>query len=72
MKLFIRGLGLKAILANQFGSLWANVGTIGYESISTPLAWLGIYAYSFQIYFDFYGYSLMAQVWAECLVLSFP
>ena len=28
MKLFIRGLGLKAILANQFGSLWANVGTI--------------------------------------------
>ena len=24
MKLFIRGLGLKAILANQFGSLWAN------------------------------------------------
>ena len=60
MKLFIRGLGLKAILANQFGSLWANVGTIGYESISTPLAWLGIYAYSFQIYFDFYGYSLMA------------
>ena len=53
MKLFIRGLGLKAILANQFGSLWANVGTIGYESITTPLAWLGIYAYSFQIYFDF-------------------
>ena len=33
---------------------------MGYESISTPLAWLGIVAFSFEIYFDFYGYSLMA------------
>ena len=72
MKLFIRGLGLKAILANQFGSLWANVGTIGYESISTPLAWLGIYAYSFQIYFDFYGYSLMAAGLGRMLGFKLP
>ena len=72
MKLFIRGLGLKAILANQFGSLWANVGTIGYESISTPLAWLGIYAYSFQIYFDFSGYSDMAIGLGAVLGFHFP
>ena len=32
----------------------------GYESISTPLAWMAAAAFSFQIYFDFYGYSLMA------------
>ena len=72
MKLFIRGLGLKAILANQFGSLWANVGTIGYESISTPLAWLGIYAYSFQIYFDFSGYSDMEVGLGAVFGFDFP
>ena len=33
---------------------------IGIESISTGLAWLGIIGISLQIYFDFYGYSLMA------------
>ena len=32
----------------------------GIEGISTPMAWIGMFAYTFQIYFDFYGYSLMA------------
>ena len=57
---FTVGLGLKVLLANQIGRLWSDVGTIGYESISTPLAWLGIIAFTLQIYFDFWGYSLMA------------
>lgn len=43
------------------GGLWTEVQTIGYESISTPLAWLGLLAFSLQIYFDFCGYSLMAK-----------
>ncbi len=58
---FTIGLGLKVLLANRLGGLWGEVGTIGYESISTPLAWLGLAAFSLQIYFDFYGYSLMAK-----------
>ncbi|MCC8026928.1 MAG: MBOAT family protein [Clostridium sp.] len=58
---FTIGLGLKVILANRLGGLWNQVGAIGYESISTPLAWLGLAAFSLQIYFDFYGYSLMAK-----------
>ena len=33
---------------------------MGFESISTPLAWFGAFAYSLQLYFDFQGYSLMA------------
>lgn len=57
---FTMGLGMKVLLANQLGKLWNEVNAIGYESISTPLAWLGIIAFSLQIYFDFYGYSLMA------------
>ncbi len=36
---FTIGLGLKVLLANQVGRLWSQVGAIGYESISTPLAW---------------------------------
>ena len=57
---FIIGLGLKVLLANQIGGLWNQLGMIGYDSISTPLAWMGSLAYSLQLYFDFYGYSLMA------------
>ena len=57
---FIIGLGLKVLLANQIGGLFSQLGMIGYDSISTPLAWLGSLSYSLQLYFDFYGYSLMA------------
>ncbi len=60
LRIFTAGLGYKILIANQIGGLWSDIGTIGYKSISTPLAWMGIFAYSFQIYFDFYGYSLMA------------
>ncbi len=57
---FTIGLGLKVLLANQIGGMWTDISAIGYESISTTLAWMGIIAFSLQIYFDFYGYSLMA------------
>lgn len=57
---FVIGLGLKVLLANRIGVLWSDVCMLGFESVSVRLAWLGIFAYSMQIYFDFYGYSLMA------------
>ena len=60
LKIFTIGLGSKVIIANQIGGLWSDISMIGYESVSTPLAWMGIFAYSFQLYFDFCGYSLMA------------
>ena len=60
LKYFTLGLGSKVIIANQIGNLWTDITNIGFDSISTPLAWMGVFAYSFQIYFDFYGYSLMA------------
>lgn len=69
---FTIGLGLKVLIANQMGALWSQVGTIGYESISTPLAWLGLLAFSFQIYFDFYGYSLMAKGLGLMMGFRFP
>ena len=69
---FSVGLALKVLIANRVGGLWTQVGTIGYESISTPLAWLGIIAFSLQIYFDFYGYSLMAKGLGTIMGFSFP
>lgn len=57
---FVFGLAMKCLLADQIGGLWNQVQTIGFSSLSTPLAWLGIAAFSLQLYFDFYGYSLMA------------
>ncbi len=60
LKLFTIGLAFKVLIADRIGILWNDIQTIGFESISTPLAWLGAIGYSLQLYFDFYGYSLMA------------
>lgn len=69
---FIFGLGMKVLLANPLGKLWGQVEAIGFESISTPLAWMAIAAYSFQIYFDFFGYSLMAVGLGRMLGFELP
>ena len=60
LKYIIAGLGMKVLLADRLGFLWNDIQTIGGESISTPLAWLGAAAYSMELYFDFAGYSLIA------------
>ncbi|ODR32364.1 MBOAT family O-acyltransferase [Eisenbergiella tayi] len=60
LRLLVIGLGAKVLLADRLGTLWNDIQTIGFESISTPLAWLGAFTYSLQLYFDFEGYSLMA------------
>lgn len=72
LKTFIIGLGYKVILANRIGTLWNEICTIGFESISTPLAWLGAFAYSMQLYFDFCGYSMMAIGLGEMLGFEIP
>lgn len=72
MQTFILGLGAKTLLANPMGGLWNNLGVIGYDSISTPYAWLGAFAYSFQIYFDFSGYSMMAIGVGKMLGFQLP
>ena len=57
---FIQGLGKKVLLANNIGMLWTTVSAMDTSSISVLTAWLGIIAYTFQIYFDFSAYSDMA------------
>lgn len=54
------GLACKALLADKLAGLWRQISVVGSESVSTPFAWLGMAAYSMQLYFDFQGYSLIA------------
>lgn len=68
----ILGLGLKVLLADRIGGLWAQVGTIGYESISTPFAWMALVAFAMRLYFDFWGYSVMAQGLGHMLGFHLP
>lgn len=72
LRIFTAGLGMKVLIANQAGNLWNQTRTIGFESISTPMAWLGLAAYALQIYYDFYGYSLMASGIGRMLGFHFP
>lgn len=72
LKCFTVGLALKVLLADRVGILWHEVQVIGFESISTPLAWLAAIAYSMKIYFDFYGYSLMAIGLGRMLGFELP
>ena len=55
---FSKGLAKKVLLANQIGSLWDTISSM--QELTVATAWLGAIAYSFQIYFDFSGYSDMA------------
>ncbi len=71
-ELFCLGLCCKVLLADQLAPLWAAIERIGYEYISTPLAWLGAVGYSLQLYFDFHGYSLMAMGLGQMLGLPVP
>lgn len=59
-ELFIIGLSKKVLLANNIGLLWSTVKATPIGEISIVSAWLGIMAFTFQIYFDFSGYSDMA------------
>ena len=60
VRMFVIGLGKKVLLANNIGRLWdIMLGTPSAE-LSVLGAWIGIAAFTLQIYFDFSGYSDMA------------
>ena len=57
---FFVGLAKKLLLANNLGQLWDVYKNMPLEDLTFIGAWMGILAFSFQIYFDFSGYSDMA------------
>lgn len=70
MRTFILGLFRKACLADSF-ALLANYAFGGAPELDFVSAWVGVFAYTMQIYFDFSGYSLMAIGLGKCLGFSF-
>lgn len=68
---FAVGLGKKVLLANNIGRLWDVYNTMPAEQLTISGAWLGAVAFTFQIYFDFSGYSDMAIGLGEMLGFTF-
>ena len=57
---FMIGLGKKVLLANNAGVLWDTISSMEHTQIPVVMSWMGLAAYTFQLYFDFSGYSDMA------------
>lgn len=68
---FVVGLGKKVLLANQMGAVWSDIYALGGDA-SALMAWTGAIAYTFQIYFDFSGYSDMAIGLGRMFGFKFP
>ena len=68
---FVVGLGKKVLLANQMGAVWSEIYALGGD-VSALMAWTGAIADTFQIYFDFSGYSDMAIGLGRMFGFKFP
>ncbi len=69
---FVYGLGKKVLLADQLGEIVDRTMGAELSGLSTGMAWLGLIAFSLQIYYDFSGYSDMAIGMGKCMGFSFP
>ena len=69
---FITGVGKKVLIANNIGMLWTTVKGMEIGQVSVLTAWLGIIAFTMQIYFDFSGYSDMAIGLGQMFGFTFP
>ncbi len=68
---FLLGLGRKVLIANPLGLVADRIFEQPGSTLPLPLAWIGILSYTFQIYFDFAGYSDMAIGLARMLGFKF-
>jgi len=69
---FTIGLAKKVIIANAMGAKADAILSLDYTGLSSTTAWIGILAYTFQIYFDFSGYSDMAIGIGKMIGFKFP
>ena len=54
--MFVKGLAKKVLLSNTFAQIADSIWKLDTATLGAPLAWIGILAFTFQIYFDFSGY----------------
>lgn len=69
--IFTVGLAKKVLLANTIGALYDAYKILPVSGLTTAGAWLGTIAFTFQIYFDFSGYSDMAVGLGKMLGFEF-
>lgn len=69
---FSIGLAKKVLIANHMGQQADAIFAMDYAGLDTVTAWIGILAYTFQIYFDFSGYSDMAIGIGKMIGFKFP
>jgi len=69
---FVIGLSKKMLIANVLGEQVDAIFSLPHSEVSTPLIWMAALAYSFQIYFDFSGYSDMAIGLGRIFGFKFP
>ena len=69
---FVIGLSKKVLIANVMGAVADDVFALQQNDLTTFNAWIGILAYTFQIYFDFAGYSDMAIGLGRMIGFKFP
>ncbi len=69
---FSIGLAKKVLIANVMAAQADQIFNGNILDLSTPNAWLGMVAYTFQIYFDFAGYSDMAIGLGKMMGFTFP
>ena len=71
VQIFMVGMAKKLLLANNVGLLWDRYKAISPDDLTVAGAWLGVLAFSLQIYFDFSGYSDMATGLGRMLGFEF-
>jgi alginate O-acetyltransferase complex protein AlgI len=64
---FVTGLGKKVLIADTLAPVANQVFSLSPATLNTTSAWLGLACFTFQIYFDFSGYSDMAIGMARML-----
>lgn len=69
---FVTGLTYKVLLADNIAAVWSDVWRSGPQGLDVASAWFGAWGYSMEIYFDFFGYSLMAMGLALMLGYALP
>ena len=72
LRRFIIGLSKKVLIANTLAIPVDQIFAIPIGQLETPVAWLGLTCFAFQIYFDFSGYSDMAIGLGRCFGFTFP
>ena len=72
ISLFVRGLGKKVLLADVMGRIWIPIKAVEYTTLPVMTAWIGIIAFSFQIYYGFSGYCDMGIGLGKMLGFNLP